>query len=44
MVKLAYMNGIHVEEYDLFKRGIGIKYLYDTGIINQSNLIQQDMY
>ena len=41
-VKLAYMNGIHLEEYDLFKRNIGMDFLNKNGIISSENLIQRE--
>lgn len=42
-VKLAYMNGVHVEEFDLFKRNIGMKFLYEYGVISPKNRISQDV-
>ena len=37
------MNVIHVEEYDFFKRNIGMTFLYESGVITPENLVELEM-
>ena len=37
------MNGIHVEEYDLFRRNVGMTFLYESGVIAPENLVESAM-
>ena len=37
------MNGIHVEEYDLFRRNVGMTFLYESGVITPETLVELEM-